>query len=115
MNSKGITLIEVMVSVMMISIGALGIAKATAGMTRMLTNGDRAAGAAIEAQARMERIRSTSCDSLSSGSDAAPSGYTLNWTVSGSGTTRVVQLVTLYTSGGGAVKADSFVTTVACL
>lgn len=78
---RGFTIVEVMVAVLVMSVGILGLAGASAVVTRLLDRGDQQTAAAMTAQRRFERLRATRCP-LASGS-ATVSGVTEKWVVIG--------------------------------
>lgn len=115
MNStRGFTLVEVLVAIVLISVGAIGVARATAGMTRMLHRGDRATTASALAQDQMERLRATPCASLSNGTRNEQNVYRLEWGISHVPDRVRINLTTRYPANG-VVRVDSFQTTVPCL
>ncbi|HUF26332.1 MAG TPA: prepilin-type N-terminal cleavage/methylation domain-containing protein [Gemmatimonadaceae bacterium] len=77
---RGFTLVELMVTIVLLTVGMLGMAGTTAMMTRQIGGGARMALAATAAQARFETLRSADCASLSAGS-ASARGITEVWTV----------------------------------
>jgi prepilin-type N-terminal cleavage/methylation domain-containing protein len=58
---RGLTIIELMAAVVVLSIGVLGLAGTTTVVTRMIGQGDQHTDAASAAQTRFERLRSTRC------------------------------------------------------
>lgn len=76
----GFTLAELMVSVVIITVGLLALAGSSIGVLRQMRSGNQAALASIVAQARMETIRSKGCSSLASGT-ATTRGMSEEWTI----------------------------------
>jgi len=64
----GFSLIELMVAIMILTVGLLGLAATTAVATQMIGAGGRHTLAASVAQSRFEVLRRGSCAALSSGS-----------------------------------------------
>ena len=58
---RGLTIIELMAAVVILSIGVLGLAGTATVVTRMMGQGDRHSDAASAAQTRFERLRGTRC------------------------------------------------------
>ena len=113
-NDRGFTIAEVMMSILMLTVGAIGIASSTAGMTRMLARGDRATTATTYAQERLELLRAMPCDSLANGNAMRGGHYALEWTVTVTGNTRGIQLATSY-YGTGVSRTDTTETSVPCV
>ena len=65
---KGFSLIELMVAIMVLTVGILGLAATTAVATQMIGAGGRHTLAASVAQSRFEVLRRGSCAALSGGS-----------------------------------------------
>ncbi|HEX8849795.1 MAG TPA: prepilin-type N-terminal cleavage/methylation domain-containing protein [Gemmatimonadaceae bacterium] len=76
----GFTLVELMVAMMVFSIGVLGLAATTATVARLMGSASRQTMAAAVAQSRIEKLRATSCASLASGSETVR-GISSTWTV----------------------------------
>lgn len=83
-SRAGFTLAELMVSVVIITVGLLALAGSGVGVLRQMRSGNQAALASAVAQARLEAIRSRSCASLSSGS-ATTRGLDEAWTINPGG------------------------------
>ena len=78
---KGFTLVELMVSVMMISVGLLGLLSSSAAVAQMVGKSGRQSVAASVAETRFEKLRSSDCTLLSGGSGAPRLGVQEAWTV----------------------------------
>jgi type IV pilus assembly protein PilV len=112
-DSKGFTIIEVLVAVLILSIGMLALVSTAATVTRMIGQGQRFSEASTLAAQRFEILRSEDCSTLSS-SSATSGAYSLAWTVSDVGTNaKSVSLVVTSPTGRG-TRADSFQTTIGC-
>ncbi len=115
---RGFTVVEVVVAIVVLSIGILGLATTAALVTRMIGQGTRFTEASTLAQERFEMLRPLPCDSLRAGT-ATPSPYAVAWTVDSIGGRppgRLVRvLVKAPTAAGGArVRTDTFTTTFTC-
>lgn len=76
----GFTLVELMVSMMILAVGVLGLAATAAGVTRNMGGGRRSTIAANVAASRIEKLRSMRCNTLAGGADTTR-GIVSNWTV----------------------------------
>ena len=76
----GFTIVELMVAMMVFGIGVLGLAATTATVARLMGSASRQTMAAAVAQSRIEKLRSTACASLASGSETVR-GINSTWTV----------------------------------
>jgi type IV pilus assembly protein PilV len=87
-NRSGFTLIEVMVAIIILSVGVLGLVSTSALVTRMIGRGNMTTKATQLAQVRLETLRqqalstSPSCSSVASGTADDASGMSEAWTVS---------------------------------
>jgi prepilin-type N-terminal cleavage/methylation domain-containing protein len=76
----GFSLVELLVSVMVLSVGLLAITGASAVIARQVSGGARMSLAASLAQSRFEQLRALECGTLASGSNA-DRGISESWTV----------------------------------
>ena len=67
----GFTLVELMVSMMILAVGVLGLAATAASVTRNMGGGRRSTIAANIAASRIEKLRSMRCNTLAGGADTA--------------------------------------------
>jgi Tfp pilus assembly protein PilV len=79
-STRGFTIIEALVALLILDVGILGLATTTAVVTRMIRQGRAASEAAALAHARLEVLRSEGCGPPSSGAETRP-GATVRWTV----------------------------------
>ena len=79
-KTAGFTLIELIVTILILTVGLLGMASTSAVITRQMGDGTQMALAATSAQGRFELLRSKDCTTLSGGSDASR-GIVEVWTV----------------------------------
>ena len=97
--SRGFTLVEVLVALIVFAVGALGLAAETAALTRALAGAQRAAFVSSAAAARLERLRAAACGTRVDGTETVQRERTtlalLQWTWSSPGdSTYRVRLVT---------------------
>lgn len=99
-GTRGFTVVEVLVALIVFAVGILGFAAETASLTRALARTRRAAIASAAATARLERLRVTACDLPADGVEPVLHHRTQlarlvwTWTVAGDSTSRV-RLVTI--------------------
>jgi len=77
---SGFTLMELIVSVTVITIGLLALAGSSVGVLRQMRSGNQAALASAVAARRLETLRSMACTSLASGT-ATTRGLDEAWTI----------------------------------
>jgi Tfp pilus assembly protein PilV len=73
------TLAELLVAIVVMSVGVLGLAASSAVVTRMIGGGATQTLAATVAQAHIEQLRSQSCASMAGGVDTVR-GIVTTWT-----------------------------------
>lgn len=76
----GFTIIELVVSIIIMTVGVLALATGSAGVAKQMRAGNQSALASVIAQSRMETVRSLGCSSLSNGT-ATTRGMTEKWNV----------------------------------
>ena len=109
----GFTLVELLVALMVFAVGMLGLAATAGSVTRMMGGAKRQTIAAAVAQSRLEKIRSSPCASLVSGSDTVR-GIASTWTIRA--VTRgvsVTETVTFRTSRTS-VRTKTYMTSLSC-
>jgi len=79
-SRAGFTLVELLVAMMVFAVGMLALAATAASVTRMMGGAKRQTLAATVAQSRLEKLRSSPCASLTSGTETVR-GITNTWTV----------------------------------
>ena len=108
---RGYTLIEIIVAVLVFTVGGLALASAGAVIIRAMALNGRRENATRLATSRLEQLRST-CDSAPNGADSAR-GVRLRWNVvDKSPSVRVVATVTYPTPSG--VHTETFHASFAC-
>lgn len=99
-RESGFSLVEVLVAMVILTVGVLALAASSAAITRMTSEGGRSGGSAAVASARFENLRATPCASLASGT-ATTGPYSESWTVAVSpiaGILRDISLTVTYNS-----------------
>jgi len=122
-RDAGFSLVEVLVAIVILSIGLLALAQSSGAVTTMIGRSQQDSEAAATAQARIESLRLTAnsttpkCTSLASGSATGPAaGTTTAWTVSGTGASRTVVVTVTYRIGGGrGTRTETIQTILGCL
>jgi len=108
----GVTLIEVLIAMMIFTIGALGLAAASASIVRQMGSSDQRANAASTAGVRSERFHGSPCGITAVGTEQA-GGLRSEWTVEKSRwSAEQDQRITRRTAFG--LRADRFVTGRPC-
>lgn len=109
---RGVTLIEVVVAILILSVGALALAGSAAITVRRMSDGSRGSAAAFAARSRAETSFSKPCGSLNDGNRSIR-GVRSEWSIAdGAFSADLRQRVTYGTRGGDHV--DEFLTTVPC-
>jgi Tfp pilus assembly protein PilV len=113
-SSNGVTVVEVVIATLVLSIGLLGLV-ATAGVTtRMVGQGSRYSDVSALAMRRLEILRSQGCDGISNGSRTR-GRFTETWTVQtlANGRVRAVEVVVNSPVPAGILR-DTFATMILC-
>ena len=114
LNTKGFTIIEVMVSMLILTVGLLAMASTAGLVTRMIGESKRFEAAAELAAQRIEIIiAETPCPSLGSGS-ATSGPNTVAWTVTAFGRGEQIQVIVNWPLSAGNTRADTFHTVYSC-
>ena len=121
MNAKrGFTIVEVLVAIVVLTVGLLGLATTAALTTRMIARGRQSSMAATFAAQRMERLRVSGCANQVAGADTLKRGSTWvainTWTFANVATStwRIV-LVSTYKTQKNQTKIDRMETSISCL
>lgn len=116
---EGFTIVEVLIAIIMLSIGILALASTTGGITRMMSNGQRKTRSYTVATSLVDSLRNQakqSCAGMVGGTSSNPVGITKTWTVSNSGSTNTphdIRVVTAYRVGTRTL-GDTLLATVYC-
>lgn len=115
-NQAGFTIVEVMVALLVLTIGILGLASTAALTTRMIGQGERYSEVSARANERLEMLRAQPCSLMTAGSQTA-TPYTLTWTVDSIGGRppgRRVQVIVASPTGPAEFRVDTFTSNFAC-
>ena len=117
---EGFTVTEVLVAIVILTIGILALAGSSTGATRMLSQGERTTWAAAVASARIEALRRTANRSIPTCTDisfvsgtATTRGVAESWVVPTTGNARVVLEVVTYPKFRG-TSVDTIATVIRC-
>lgn len=117
-KERGFTIIEVMIAVMILTVGLLALVSSAALVTRMINQGSWYSEASTRASRQFETFRSqwtgNSCMGAADGSSSA-GGFTLTWRVTSTagGRARDVQLTVQSPTARG-TRTDIFYNTILC-
>lgn len=89
-SRAGFTLVELIVAIIILTIGVLGLAGSAAVVTRQIGSGNQLTIAAGVSQSRFETLAAQTCANATGG-PVTTRGITENWSVTGSGQTRIVR------------------------
>jgi prepilin-type N-terminal cleavage/methylation domain-containing protein len=119
-DNRGFTIAEVLVAIVILSVGLLAIAGSTGSVMRMLARGRRATNVAVIAANRMDWLRREAnktdprCTTLASGTLSRPGNVTERWAVAGTGSSRTVSVVVNYPTSQG-MTSDTVRAFLECL
>src|SRR2546427_4384918 len=86
-REQGFTIVEVIVAILVLTVGLLALVTSAALVTRMIGRGQRSAVAAQYAQRRLEMLRTSGCKSQAGGSEVLMRGSapldSLKWRFAG--------------------------------
>jgi prepilin-type N-terminal cleavage/methylation domain-containing protein len=120
-TESGFSIVEVLVAIVLLSIGLLALAQNSGAVTTMIARGKQDSQAAMFAQAKVDSLRLIAstppkCSSLTSGSTNGPTpGTTATWTIaSPNAESRTVRMIVNYRTAKK-TRADTSYTTLGCL
>ena len=120
-NQRGFTIVEVIVAIIVLTVGLLGLVTTSALVTRMIARGNRSSIAATFANKRLEMLKVTGCASQAGGRDTlyAQSGVAVatnawGFTNAGNNHWSVVDTLKSLTTKGS-WRTDYLETQVSCL
>lgn len=119
-NQRGFTLVEVIIAIVVLTVGLLGLVTTAALVTRMIARGQRSAIAATYAGQRMEQLRVTGCTTQASGSEDFYRGgtrvarNTWSFTSAGNSTWRV-EVVAQYLTSNNRWRTERMESQISCL
>jgi Tfp pilus assembly protein PilV len=121
-NNQGFTIIEIIIAIIVLTVGILGMVTTAALVTRMIARGQRSADASAFAARRMERLRVAVCTPLLrvDGVDTLYRGS--NWvsinrwthTLADANNNWRIRVVSTYRTTQNKVRSDSTETTIPC-
>jgi len=116
-DRDGFTVVEVMIAMIVLSVGLLGLLGAGAMTVRAIGESDRTVAAAYFANERLEELEALGCDQVSGGTEVRDGIYTMKWSVTGTPTsqTRTVTLEAAYPLSGGRTGNDKFEKALTCV
>lgn len=112
-GERGFSLVEVVVAILILTVGVLGLAASAGTITRLTAEGGRAGGAAAVAEARFEVLRATPCASLASGS-ATSGKFTETWRITATTTLLRTVFVTVSYNTGRGTRNLTFTSQISC-
>lgn len=120
-NQRGFTIIEVIIAIIVLTVGILGMVTTAALVTRMIARGQRSADASAFAGRRIERMRVAACtaalrvnglDTLYRGSNVVSINA---WTYTDLGNLNYrLKVVSTYRTSQNKIRRDSTETTITC-
>ncbi len=120
-NQGGFTIIEIIIAIIVLTVGVLGLVTTAALVTRMIARGQRSATAASFASRRLERMRAAGCVAAQrvDGQDTLYRGSTWvavnTWTFTNAPNQNFrLKVVTRYKTIKNRVRTDSTETTIPC-
>ena len=113
-DQRGMTIVEVLVAVLVLSVGLLALTTAAAAVTRMVDDGKRSTEAAALAGERVELLLANGCPVLGGGS-TAKGPFTIGWEVAATAgaRARAITVVVARTTPRG-TRADTVRTLHSC-
>jgi prepilin-type N-terminal cleavage/methylation domain-containing protein len=119
-RERGFTLVEIIIAILVLTVGLLALMSTSAYVTRMIGRGQRSAVAATHAGQRLEQLRVSGCTSQAAGTEVAYRGAmpidSLSWrfVAAGANHWRVI-IRNKYLTQQGRWRADSVETEISCL
>jgi len=119
-REQGFTIVEVIVAILVLTIGLLALVTSAALVTRMIGRGQRSAVAAQYAQRRLEILRTSGCKSQAGGSEVMMRGSvavdSITWRFANTSPNHWQIVVrSTYPTALGKWRTDSSETQISCL
>ncbi|MFN2602311.1 MAG: prepilin-type N-terminal cleavage/methylation domain-containing protein [Gemmatimonadaceae bacterium] len=111
-SQVGLTLIEVVVAVLILSVGALALAGSSAVMVRRLSDGARTAAGASVGRRRIESSLAAPCSALAGGSEQI-FGVHSEWSVAGTQNSADIKQRVTYPARRGP-HSENFISSAPC-
>ncbi len=115
-SAKGFSLVEVIVALLVLSVGVIGLTSTMSLTTNMIGRSHRYAEAAALAAEKIEILRTQDCDLMTAGSELR-GDHEVEWRVTataGGDGRHVMVRVGFPTHAGTGWRVDAFSTTVSC-
>ena len=112
-NERGFSMAEVMIAMVILTVGVLGIAASSAAITRMTAEGGRGGGSAAVAESRIESLTAVPCASMTSTGSATTGKFTESWTVTTANLLRTITVTVTYPQGRG-TRTSTYVAYRSC-
>jgi len=118
-NRQGFTIIEIIIAIIVLTVGVLGMVTTAALVTRMIARGQRSAEASAFAARRLERERVAACAAQNNGTETLSRGSTVVatnvWTYTNLGNLNYrLKIVSTYRTTQDKSRSDSTETTISC-
>lgn len=118
-NQSGFTIIEIIIAIIVLTVGVLGMVTTAALVTRMIARGQRSAEASAFAARRLERERVAACAAQNDGTETLSRGSTVvatnRWTYTNLGNLNYrLKIVSTYRTTKNKSRSDSTETTISC-
>ena len=101
-SRAGFSLVEVMIALVIFTIGVLGLAATTMFVVRQTTLAEVSTERAAAVQSVIEELRATDFDLLAAGSDSV-GRFQVSWTITGANRTKLAEIIT---TGPGLTSAS---------
>jgi prepilin-type N-terminal cleavage/methylation domain-containing protein len=92
-SADGFTLVEIVVALVILTVGVLGLAGTTALVVRQVTASRIATERTVALQSAIEQVRAVDYDVLDGASSDTVGRFTVSWKVSDAGRSKLVQFV----------------------
>ena len=112
LGRHGLTIIEVMVAITLLTVGALAVSSAAAALTRLIGEGARYASAATIGRSTLELLLPIACDGSASG-DSIVGVHHLDWSIQPRGA--VSHVVVVVSAPAATRRKDTLFTARWCL
>jgi prepilin-type N-terminal cleavage/methylation domain-containing protein len=113
MATRGFSLVEVVVAVVVLAVGILALSGTSGAIARMTGMGRHASASAVLGASRLERLRAAACPPAEAGGLATIGRFREAWTVAPEGAGSRLRVVVGYEDGRRS-RSDTFETRVTC-
>ena len=111
-DRRGFTIVEVVIAIVIFSLGILGLVGTAASVTRMVARSQQQNKAATLSANRLEILRATRCASMAGGS-ATDGRYSIAWTVADTGQAKKVTITVSMPTARG-IRTDTTSSYISC-